>query len=410
MDHNQSLPLALWPEPPAFVYSVPVQMFGMGVVLAFATVMLVNLAFTARYHYPLERVNFLLQLISSFLSFLLTVSSMAATISDLKLRSSADLRRFPYLPITLPSLHWSLAETILFVILQSVSVSATNITHIQFLTLLFPSKLEKHLIVLMLGPLVLAQFGLFFLDFVKKPVIRYQDICESTLSLMYLFGLLIWGMLMNRQRAWRKDGATALFGCTTLFLAIARAAASFYHMTDQPAYWILLLSWALSIWQSWLGFWWWVSAGMGIGEVEDRLRRQERVRERYSSRKSRKHRSHKIATKRSDPTPTVSQRVSSQQAPTSESTASESSSNAASASFDRNTPSSSFTSSMTSWNMLQETRKWLSRVLPAALVRRFEQMRYEHQQGVLIAALKQVDIYQKVILRSHPMLRDKPVQ
>ena len=31
-------------------------------------------------------------------------------------------------------------------------------------------------------------------------------------------------------------------------------------------------------WQNWLGFWWWVSAGMGIGEYEDHLRATEKRR------------------------------------------------------------------------------------------------------------------------------------
>ena len=139
-----------------------------------------------------------------------------------------------------------------------------------------------------MSPVVLAQFGLFFMFYVEDVGAEIQDICECTLSLLYTAALVIWGTLINRQRAWRRDGATALFGTATIVMALIKTLVSYIHMAYEDAYWILLVSWALTIWQSWLGFWWWVSAGMGIGEVEDRLRRQERARKRYYKRRTRK--------------------------------------------------------------------------------------------------------------------------
>lgn len=58
-------------------------------------------------------------------------------------------------------------------------------------------------------------------------------------------------------------------------------------------------------------------------------------------------------------------------------------------------PSSSHSSS---W--FARMRQSLGRFLPTSVRRRVEALEYEHQRGVLNAALKQVDAYQKVISRS----------
>lgn len=119
-----------------------------------------------------------------------------------------------------------------------------------------------------MGSLAFVQFVTFFLYLTPRSSIAMpvgnaiQDICESTLSLLYSFALIAWGTLVNRRRAWRMEGATALFGAAALITALAKTITSFVHIRFERAYWILLISWALTIWQGWLGFWWWVSAGM----------------------------------------------------------------------------------------------------------------------------------------------------
>ena len=144
--------------------------------------------------------------------------------------------------------------------------------YIQFLMLIFPSKLERSLIFWMLGPMALVQAGMFFADFAKFNDFKTIDladalvnICDASLALLYTSGLLIWGGFVNWRRAWRTDGSTAAFGIAVLVVAVCKTVVSFVHIAYDRAYWIRLLSATFTNWQCWLGFWWWVSAGMGIG-------------------------------------------------------------------------------------------------------------------------------------------------
>jgi hypothetical protein len=82
--------------------------------------------------------------------------------------------------------------------------------------------------------------------------------------------LFIWGFLVNRKRAWRTDGGTGAFGAGAMSLAITSTAVNFVEVREDNLSWLQNLTWALVLWQSWLGFWWWVGSGMGIGEVQVR--------------------------------------------------------------------------------------------------------------------------------------------
>ncbi|WFD48965.1 hypothetical protein GLX27_003638 [Malassezia furfur] len=275
----------------------------------------------------------------------------------------------------------------------------TQATHIQFLTLLFPSKLEVWLILWLLVPLVVVQFVTFYFKLIPSTSIAQpigdviQDICESTLSLLYSFALIAWSTLVNRRRAWRMDGAAALFGIAALVTAFGKTVTSYVHIRFERAYWILVISWALTIWQSWLGFWWWVSAGMGIGEVEDRLRRQQRARQRYLHRKEQRYA--RRASARADASATTSTRARSSTAP--------SQSPGAEGEMARST----------SYAMSSEALLWILRMgrtvyrfLPAAMRRRLDEVQREHDRAVLEAAVRQMDVVQQVTTRPN-MLHER---
>lgn len=139
----------------------------------------------------------------------------------------------------------------------------------------------------MLGPLALAASGMEFTTLSSDDDVKTSDlgdsirnICNSTLFLLYTSGLLIWGVLVNRRRAWRTDGGTAIFGGGSVGLAAINTMVSFVEIAFDRLWWLPDICWTLTVWQSWLGFWWWVGSGMGIGEVEDRAERQERKRKR----------------------------------------------------------------------------------------------------------------------------------
>lgn len=124
-----------------------------------------------------------------------------------------------------------------------------------------------------LGPLALAASGLTFTSLSSsRNTIDLGDairnVFDGTLLLIFSVSLVIWGLLVNRKRAWRFDGGTAAFGAGATILAIVSTAINFVEVKEDTINWLQNLLWAIVLWQSWLGFWWWVGSGMGVGEVE----------------------------------------------------------------------------------------------------------------------------------------------
>jgi hypothetical protein len=167
-----------------------------------------------------------------------------------------------------------------------------QITHIQFLTLLYPSPLEGQLIFSLLAPLSILSAIMQFVPIfhVSSKVISLasavRNVCNATLSLLFATSLFIWGLLVNRRQAWRTDGGTAAFGAAALVLALISTALNFLYVPREEEYvWLPGLMWAVVLWQSFLGWWWWVGAGSrrmdreGIEEIERREEKKERRRE-----------------------------------------------------------------------------------------------------------------------------------
>ena len=124
-------------------------------------------------------------------------------------------------------------------------------------------------------------------------VVNYSDavvnICNATLSLLFTAALFIWAFLVNRKQAWRLDGGTAIFGAGATFMALASTTLTFVYIPSQDQFeWMPLLMWAVILWQNFLGWWWWVGAGMGVGEVEELLKRHEKRERRRRMRKERR--------------------------------------------------------------------------------------------------------------------------
>ena len=285
--------LALMPD---FAFSMPAQIVVDGINIALISVLVIHLLFTVQYHFPLSRKNFYLQ-ISSSLMLLISLSVTLHIILDmLEHESQRYPFMFPYIGIQLPpgDDSWTKVQEVFFLLMRAITTALIHITHIQFLTLLFPSALEARLILWMLGPLAIINSGMEFTGLADDGDAKTNDlgdairnICNSTLTLLYTTALLIWGLLVNRRRAWRAGGGTAAFGGGSVGLALINTAISFTEIKYDRLWWLPNVCWTLTIWQSWLGFWWWVSSGMGIGEVEDRQERLERKRKR-EERKRRK--------------------------------------------------------------------------------------------------------------------------
>jgi len=108
-----------------------------------------------------------------------------------------------------------------------------------------------------------------------------RNVCNATLSLLFTVALFLWGLLVNREQAWRTDGGTAVFGGAALLLAVVSTALNFLYVHKEEEFvWLPGLMWAVVLWQSFLGWWWWVGAGSGGGytseddTMEEKLRRE----------------------------------------------------------------------------------------------------------------------------------------
>ncbi|KAG1737908.1 uncharacterized protein EDB91DRAFT_1054909 [Suillus paluster] len=283
---------------PAFVQSLPVQILLLGVVLTLVVVLLLHLLFTAQYHWPLARVNYMLQLTG----VITLLGSITATIYIVFSSTVEESQHWPYmlsyLAVNMPKVanttlnttdptvtyahRWSLAESATWTVMNATTSMVIQITHIHFLTLLFPSNLEARLIFSLLGPLaiisaVMQLLPIFFGTSVMPLAEDTRNVCNATLSLLFTSALIIWGFFVNREAAWRTDGGTAAFGAGAIVLALMSTTLNFIYIPSQDQYgWMPKLMWSVVMWQSFLGWWWWVGSGMGVGEVEELLMKEEK--------------------------------------------------------------------------------------------------------------------------------------
>ncbi|KAG1746373.1 hypothetical protein EDB19DRAFT_1848539 [Suillus lakei] len=284
---------------PAFVQSLPVQILLTGVVLTLVVVLLLHLLFTAQYHWPLARVNYMLQLTG----VVTLLASVTATIYVVFSSNIEESQHWPYMlsylavdmpkfgtnmtvnttdPTVVYAHRWSLAESATWTVMNATTSMVIQITHIHFLTLLFPSNLEARLIFGLLGPLAIISAVMQLLPILygmsSMPLAEdTRNVCNAALSLLFTSALIIWGFFVNREAAWRTDGGTAAFGAGAIVLALISTTLNFIYIPSQDQYgWMPKLMWSVVMWQSFLGWWWWVGSGMGVGEVEEMLMKEEK--------------------------------------------------------------------------------------------------------------------------------------
>lgn len=183
--------------------------------------------------------------------------------------------------MSFPKKAWSQGERAAWFLLQGLNALATHSTHIQFLTMLFPSALEARLILGLLGPLALATAALYFTALSPSAAVNdlgdaIRNTANSSLTLLYTMALFIWGLTINRSRAWRAEGGTAGFGALALVLGVLGTAVNFVEIKEERMRWLPGVVTCILLWQSWVGFWWWVGAGMWTGEAEDVERRRDK--------------------------------------------------------------------------------------------------------------------------------------
>ncbi|KAJ7655397.1 hypothetical protein B0H17DRAFT_993254 [Mycena rosella] len=281
---------------PAFARSLPVQILLTGVVLTLVAVLFIHLIFTAQYHWPLAPVNYVLQ-ISGVGTLLI---SLVATLHVVLGATMNESQQWPYMlsyiAVNVPPLDnsthgWSLAEKATWLVMNASTSGLIQITHIQFLTLLYPSRVEGRLIFALLGPLAIVAAIMQLIPIAGSTQVNtiasaVRNVCNATLSLLFTTALLIWGLLVKRKDAWRTDGGTAAFGCGALALALVSTGLNFLYVPREEEYmWLPGLMWAVVLWQSFLGWWWWVGAGSEPSLDAEELARLERREAKRAARK-----------------------------------------------------------------------------------------------------------------------------
>ncbi|BGP44743.1 hypothetical protein JCM10450v2_000557 [Rhodotorula kratochvilovae] len=275
---------------PDFTYAMPVQVIILGVTVTLLSMLLVHLLFTIRYHAPLNKVNYALQTSATGLSLANVAAQLHIVMDSLYGTGRTWPFMFDYIEVSFPKKSWSRGERAAWLLLQGLNALATHSTHIQFLTMLFPSALEARLILGLLGPLALATAGLYFTALAPSAAVNdlgdaIRNTANSSLTLLYTMALFIWGLTLNRSRAWRAEGGTASFGVLALVLGVLGTAVNFVEIKEERMRWLPGVVTCILLWQSWVGFWWWVGAGMWTGEAEDVERRRDKQRRKEERRK-----------------------------------------------------------------------------------------------------------------------------
>ncbi|KAI6046324.1 hypothetical protein EDC04DRAFT_2630012 [Pisolithus marmoratus] len=285
---------------PPFAQSLPVQILTTGIVLTLVVVLLLHLIFTAQYHWPIARLNYILQLTG----VVTLLGSVIGALYVILMSTVQESQHWPYmlsyLAVDMPKTQvnqtlnttdptistWSAMNATTSVIVQ--------ITHIHFLTLLYPSDLEAKLIFFTLGPLAIISAVMQLLPLIAGPTTvgiseATRNVCNAALSLLFTSSLIIWGFFVNRKQAWRTDGGTAAFGAGAIILALMSTTLNFIYIPRQDQYaWMPRLMWAVVLWQSFLGWWWWVGAGVGVREVEELLAKEQKKQQKRKLREQRR--------------------------------------------------------------------------------------------------------------------------
>ncbi|KAG6920034.1 hypothetical protein DXG01_010102 [Tephrocybe rancida] len=279
-----------------------VQILLTGVVLTLVAVLFIHLMFTAQYHWPLAPVNYVFQLSGVTTLLISLIATIHVILSTTLTESESWPYMLSYIAVNVPPFDrnidrdfdtsdWNVAERATWLVMNASTSALIQITHIQFLTLLYPSRLEGRLIFALLA-VVAAVMQLIPINesqSVNDIASAVRNVCNATLSLLFTAALFIWGFLVNRKNAWRTDGGTAAFGAAALTLTLVSTALNFLYVNREEEYryvWLPSLMWAVILWQSFLGWWWWVGAGSsGLVEEDDIAEKLEREEKRELRRK-----------------------------------------------------------------------------------------------------------------------------
>jgi hypothetical protein len=122
---------------PDFALSLPIQVLMTSITLTLVVVLLIQLMFTAQYHWPLAKANFLLQL-SGVISLLISlVATLVIILQCVYERSREWPYMISYIAIPIPPdplnkqslLEWTYAQQVAWTIMEAV---VSGLVHVSF--------------------------------------------------------------------------------------------------------------------------------------------------------------------------------------------------------------------------------------------------------------------------------------
>ena len=113
---------------PTFGYSMPAQVFIQGITLTLLAVLLIHILFTTPYHWPLSRLNYILQVSGILLVTASVLLSTGLTLTAPDVTAKTWPYMLEYISVTIPPDDWSIAAQGAYQLLQGFCNMAVNVS------------------------------------------------------------------------------------------------------------------------------------------------------------------------------------------------------------------------------------------------------------------------------------------
>lgn len=120
--------LAIMPE---FVFSMPAQIVADGINLSLVSILAIQLIFTARYHFPLSRKNYSLQLVSVLMLLITIAVHLHIVLSKLRDESRIWPYMFAYIGVQIPPQDgtWTVAQEAFYLLMRALSTALVHVSN-----------------------------------------------------------------------------------------------------------------------------------------------------------------------------------------------------------------------------------------------------------------------------------------
>lgn len=115
---------------PTFGYSMPAQVFIQGITFTLLAVLLIHILFTTPYHWPLSRLNYILQVSGILLVTASVLLSTGLTLTAPDVTAKTWPYMLQYISVTIPPEDWSIGAQAAYQLLQGFCNMAVNVSWI----------------------------------------------------------------------------------------------------------------------------------------------------------------------------------------------------------------------------------------------------------------------------------------